>query len=125
MSYEVGQSVCVVSTGHRHSSPARIIDGVVEKVGRKWVTVQAGSDGYKNLVQFSVENGAQNTEYAPSYALYLSRSHYEAQAALSGAWSRLKRRLSNLYSMPEGMTIERISKVTDILFGEEENTNEL
>lgn len=102
----VGQELFFVN--HQTRSAITQIVSVV-KIGRKWADL---SNRHRiDMVTFRADGGGYNS---PGTA-YLSEQIYRDKVALSRAWQSLTQKISGMYSIPTGMTIEKIDQIADLL----------
>ncbi len=104
---QVGQKLWFVGS-HRHSGdPCEVI---VEKIGRKWATIDKMADRIDIETLVADGNG-----YSSPGRCYLSRAEYESKIALDNAWGEFTKLMRNAYQMPNGMTVEKIAQARAIL----------
>lgn len=106
--FTVGQSVVAVYSLNRKTPEIR--PSTVTAIGRKWVTFEYG-DQYRYTDRFDPEDMriAAGNFSSPGRA-YLSVEDYEAETALSAAWSAVKWAMHGAYRRPDGMTAERMAE---------------
>lgn len=103
-----GQKLWFVgSHPHRHNRGGQEV--TVEKVGRKWATISAGADRIDKTTLRADGGG-----YTSPGQCYLSEAEYEAEKALSVAWSEFAA-LMDRWRMPSDMTLEKITKAREVL----------
>jgi hypothetical protein len=106
MKLEVGQKLWWVPS-HRHNMSEREV--TVEKVGRKWATLDCG---YRIDVASLV---ADVGGYSSPGKCYPTREEWSAENALGTAWSEFASDIRNRYRRPEGVTIEDIRQARELL----------
>jgi hypothetical protein len=77
----------------------------VEKVGRKWITI----DGGRNRVNKATLYGEHGGQF------YRSKEEWLAEFNLRNAWGDLRRHIDQRLSPPDGVTIERIKEAAKLL----------
>ena len=100
--YKVGQTLWFVPINHRYRQPEEVS---ITKVGRKWLEL---SNGYRADIKTLIVDGGG---YAPPANLYISQSAYEDKVARESAWNALRAKISNLYKVPSGITVDVIENV--------------
>jgi len=104
MEYTVGQKVWFESTARYINSR----EMSVTRVGRKWVEIGVHKieKGSNRLIGF--DGNTIGT-------LHVSKEEAEAAKKLESEFSRLKGEVSTLWSTPNGVTLEKIAQVREIL----------
>lgn len=81
----------------------------VEKIGRKWVTLS-------NYVRVDISTlAADGGDYMSPGTAYRTEKEYRDRLAVREAWASLNRHLGRMYSMPDGMTVEKMDQIADLL----------
>ncbi|GBG14593.1 ethanolamine ammonia-lyase [Novimethylophilus kurashikiensis] len=102
----VGQKLWWVPHQLRFNNPREV---TVEKVGRVWAYL----DNHQRIDVETLRVDAG--EGAPRGRVYLSEAEYLRETELRDRWSALKRALSDIYVIPEGVTPEDIAAATKLL----------
>lgn len=117
--FQIGQQLWWVSQNWRSDYDARGQVAKVVKIGTKWVTIQTK---FGPALQYTIDReigadllGRPDNCGNRSGRAYLSREVYEAQIALSGAWTKLCREFSSLTSHHPDVTLEDIQQVRALL----------
>lgn len=82
----------------------------VTKVGRKWLETSARFRLNKDTLAAEGWNGN-----SPGRA-YLSQEDYTSVVNLQNAWRALRQRINNSWSVPEGVTVEKIAAIESSIF---------
>ena len=106
MKLEVGQKLWYVPSENN----GRSREIIIESVGRKWV--KARFIGKIDINTLQVDGG----KYSSPGKCYLSKEEYESYVNLCSAWRDLVTDLP-LYSLPKGMTQEKIDAIRELVFG--------
>lgn len=109
MKYQIGQRLWYVPNWiSAYNQPREV---TVDAVGSKWVKCDA--------FRFDRESGSVDGGRDSSRGrVYASREEYERIVAIQAAWSNFVKSLS-VWSVPPGLTVEKIETVKSILFEEE------
>lgn len=106
---KVGDTIWVAPRGtfSRHISPGS--PQRVETVGRVWITTDRGKR-YEKATGL-VDAG----KYAPTSKAWRSQQEYDEHDGLNVAWEKLAHRLCRIHGMPDGITLEKIQQVRELL----------
>lgn len=85
------------------------LEVTVVSVGRKWAQLD---NGERCLIEDGAVDGGQ---YSSPATCWKSRGEYESARVLGGAWSSFRDKLYGLQKPPEGVTIETITQVCNLL----------
>ncbi len=102
----VGQKLWYVSGVHK-----RTHEVVVKKVGRKWFELEGGHFPRISIETFQADGGI----YMSPGRCYLSEQVYREEQELAKAWTEFQRKVSVMYYVPAGMTVEKIKKLVELL----------
>lgn len=108
--WTVGQTVVVVEPGQRE---ARVSDGEITRVGRKWVTVSLGK--WRTL-RFDFA-GLGEADYGYRARMYADRAAHDASVARNRAWNDFRALLNRIYGAPEHLSADDIAAMTSKLQG--------
>lgn len=100
--WKVGQNVVIVSSDYRE---ARVTDGQITKIGRKWITVKSGQ-WMESRFDFN-GRGDQNYGHAPR--LYASREVYEAEVDRRRVWNTFHSAVRRQNHPPDHLSTEQIA----------------
>lgn len=106
--FEVGQKVFTIGSGRSgvHHEPKH---REISKIGRKWVETKCGH-------RFDIETCvADGGKYSPPFKVFMSEQHYAETEGLKVEWLSFKNSLA--YSPPKGMTVEKLAKIKELVFG--------
>ena len=98
MTLSIGQKLWYVPTSYRRQEPYEV---EVTKTGRKWATV---TNGWR---EFRIDI---DTLWADGGRCYIDREAYEKETALIKSWDDFRGLVSRLYSLPTGVTLEKIKQ---------------
>lgn len=106
--YTVGQKLYFVPAYN-----ARPYDVTISKVGRKWLHCQS----FGQSIRVDAKTLRPHEDDARG-CFYHSQAEYEQRVAPSQAWDEFRRTVARGYSVPDGVTVEKIQQATALLFGE-------
>jgi hypothetical protein len=107
--FEIGQKVLFV---RKTSVGTEFNEKEITKIGERWVHVQPYDDKFdKDTLEVYAGN------YTSEYSVYLSKEHYDETIKLREAWRDFYSKIT--WIAPEGMTLEQINKMNELLSGEE------
>ena len=107
--FEIGQKVLFVRTT---SAGVEFNEKEITKIGKRWVSVQPYDDKFdKDTLEVYAGN------YTSDYSVYFSKEHYDEVMKLRGQWRDFHSKIT--WSVPEGMTLEKLNKLKELLSGEE------
>jgi hypothetical protein len=115
MAFTVGQSLWWVSS-QRHYLGNRGVIVLVEKVGRRWITL---SNGHRIDVNSWYADGGK---YTSPGRIYVSQEDYENTTRTQIAWDAFKKRIDRAYKVPTSMTSQKIAEIERMIFGEAEES---
>lgn len=98
---EIGQKLYFVPR-QRTGNPDWV---TITKVGRKWVETD-----WRDIRLNKETLAADGRGYTSPGCAYYSKELYEREAKLGAAWSKFRIGVSNMYSMPDGMTLETVER---------------
>jgi len=111
MEFHEGQSLWFVQSNYwnlsEESKNGREV--VVEKLGRKWITL---SNSYRidiNTLQ------ADGKGYSSPGQCYLSHHEFMNHIKKQKLWNKLKNLIQHQYACPEHLTVEALQDITDTL----------
>lgn len=103
----IGQSLCWVRLDGRGKVASE--DVVVTSIGRKYAKTSR-NDIRVDLATLKVSGGRPEYGYGLG-TCHLSRAKWEAERAIATAWDGLRQKIGGyLYSVPDGVTVEKISQ---------------
>lgn len=106
MKLEVGQKLWYVPNSSRDNQQ----EVTIQSIGRKWA--KAGYVGNVDINTLEVDGG----KYSSPGKCYLSQKEYDNYVLIRSAWAELARKIP-MYSLPEGMTQEKIDAISKLIFG--------
>jgi hypothetical protein len=102
----VGQSLFFVFHENRHASTKTV---TVRSIGRRWANLD-------NNTRIDMANlRADGGGFTSPGSAYLTEGHYREEVSIRDAWDSLSRRLCCLYSMPAGLTVEKMDQIAGLL----------
>lgn len=99
---EIGQTVYLKPEkfGNTYRRDKSIKETVIEKIGRKYVTL-------KTYGQFDIESGMQKTEYSSDYKLYESKEEIEILLETENLTHRIKTKILKRHEIDASLEILR------------------
>src|SRR6266550_2190989 len=104
---QVGQVLYYVPAERRFGKP---YDVKVTKIGRNWAELEGGQ-GRVDVKTLWLDGG----QYASPGRCWLSREAYELHVLRQTVWRKLRLRLTNEFTVPEGVTVEQIEQAAALL----------
>lgn len=106
---KVGDTLSVVSNDKRWAKEG--VHVTVTKVARRWITVDRGWDN-----KFDRTTGLSDGHgYTPAYEAWHTQEEQEAAESTENAWKELRESVGRAYSVPDGMTVEKIQQARELL----------
>ncbi|MFE8701213.1 hypothetical protein ACFYKX_11460 [Cytobacillus sp. FJAT-54145] len=101
---QIGQTLYGKPVENRARWDKEIAEGVVEKIGRKYVTVRFGS----NVKQYHRDTLDEKSEYVPEWKLYFSKQEIlDEEELMRNRWS--------IETAIKKMTVEQSRQILEIL----------
>lgn len=105
--WKVGQDVVIVEA--RHNGEIKVEDGVISKVGRKWITV---GEGWREQ-RFDFD-GLSDRDWGHRPRMWSSRKAFEAEQDRRASWRELISHTKSHYP-PKNLSAEAIRAVIEVL----------
>ena len=109
MGYKVGQTLWFKYDGYSSRSGVDR-EVAITKIGRSWIYIDNGHRVDKETLI------ADGKGYASPGACYLSKKDYDEDVLLAREWRLFSRMIQDSYNAPEGVTVESIQKVRNLLW---------
>lgn len=106
MKLEVGQKLWYVPSDSRQNQT----EVTIQSIGRKWAKVCYV--GRIDINTLEVDGG----KFSSPGKCYISQEEYDNYVLIRSAWAELARKIP-MYSLPEGMTQEKIDLIRKLVFG--------
>ncbi len=108
-SVRTGDSLWLAYSRNSWNSTRGLKEVTVNKIGRAWITC---SDGTRvSREDMTIDGG----EYSSPGSAYRSASEYEEEISLNKAWMSLQDELRRAHRPADGVTVQDIAKVLEIL----------